>query len=90
MIRQTRHNKLFLYLIILLGFIGGYIYYSQVEIDTLGIVPIQESNLDKLENISIDFDVLDSPTFQELKIFGEYPVLPGVTGKNNIFAPIIR
>lgn len=91
---QQPNNQIVLrmVLIIVLGFGIGYFYYSQWAVPAR--VPIGppltpgEDNLKIFENVKIDFSVLEENKYKVLKIFGEFPVNPGVTGKKDIFAPI--
>lgn len=76
--------------IILAGLIGGYIYYSQTPVETSPIQTVSisaDDNLSKFKDLKFDFSILDDARFQALKIFGESPVLPGSTGRTDIFAP---
>ena len=81
--------KLILYIIILLGFAGGYVFYTQGTVEEI-FVPLAEENdsIDGLKDLNIDFSVLNSEKLKSLKIFGEFPIQPGQTGKRDIFAPI--
>ena len=78
--------------IVLIGVIGGYLYYSQIIAPSK--VPIvlpdipKDDILSKFKDLkSLDFSVLSNPTFRSLKMFGEVPVLPGQTGRTDLFAP---
>ena len=46
-----------------------------------------KDDLAMFENLTIDFSILDDTRFRSLRVFGESPVRPGVTGKRDIFAP---
>jgi hypothetical protein len=81
-------NKLAQGFIIVLSIAGGYYYYSNY------ITPIElpappAGKIENLEKIAKDLDlkILDSAKFKSLKINGENPVNPGITGKRNIFSP---
>lgn len=84
-------NKSLMSLILVIAFAVGYLYYSQsIKPAQLPINPLPLTGKDDLvsfENLSINFDILDDKNFKSLKIFGESPVKPGVTGKKDIFAP---
>lgn len=78
--------------IILFGLIGGYLYYSQLirpnkQAITVTEVPRQDV-LSKFKDIrSFNFEIFNRDYFKALKILGEAPVLPGATGRSDIFAP---
>ena len=72
-------------------FAVGYLYYSQfIQPAQLPIGPGPLSERDDLtmfKDLTIDFSILDDARLKSLKVFGESPVKPGVTGKRDIFAP---
>lgn len=76
----------------LFGLIGGYLYYSQLirpnkQAITVTEVPRQDV-LSKFKDIrSFNFEIFNRDYFKALKILGEAPVLPGATGRSDIFAP---
>ncbi|MBI4158612.1 MAG: hypothetical protein HY505_03295 [Candidatus Yanofskybacteria bacterium] len=78
-------------LILVVAFAIGYLYYSQsIQPAQLPIDPIPLSTRDDLamfKDLTIDFSILDDARFKSLRIFGESPVKPGITGKRDIFAP---
>ena len=87
---QPSQNKMLIALIVVLGFAAGYIFYSQFT----GPAPAPEppivfgrDDLKKFETLQINFSVLDNAKYKTLEVFGESPVVPGTTGKKNIFAP---
>ncbi len=88
---QSNQNKLLLALIIILGFAAGYIYYSQfIVFSAPNIAPppiSSKDDLKKFETLKINFSILDNAKYKSLEVFGESPVVPGVTGKKDIFAP---
>ena len=83
-------SKLILYLILLLGFVGGYLYNANLD-HTSSIAPLPSgvtaTGLDSLETLRINYAVLQNAEFGALRIFGEFPVPTTATGKQNIFAP---
>lgn len=93
MITPTKNltSPVILFGIVALGLIVGYFYYAQafqgqvVEITPFSIAP--EDNLTKFKDLSFNFGPFDDIKFKSLKIFGESPVQPGVTGRVDIFAP---
>ncbi len=84
-----QNNNLTLIAIIIFGLFAGYVYYvnapSEIIIDQS--LSGRTDDLKALENIGINFSSLDVNKINDLSVFGEYPVDPGVTGKRNIFAP---
>jgi len=78
-------------LILVVAFAAGYLFYSQfIQPAQLPIDPIPLSakeDLTMLKDLTIDFSILDDSRFKSLRVFGESPVRPGVTGKRDIFAP---
>jgi len=87
---NTTNNSMML-LILVIAFAIGYLYYSQsIQPAQLPIDPIPLSARDDLvifKDITIDLSILDDTRFKSLRVFGESPVKPGVTGKRDIFAP---
>jgi hypothetical protein len=78
--------------IVLLGLVGGYIYYSQVIKPAKVPIVLRDipkgDSLEKFKTFdSFDFSVLDNSSFKGLKILGDIPVDPGVTGRTDLFAP---
>lgn len=75
-------------LIVLLGFVLGWFYNSQVD-TTIDIEPVpinyQLGTLANLEKIDIDYSALTSDQFQELQVFGDLPVNPQAGGKADLF-----
>jgi hypothetical protein len=84
----SQQGKIILYLIILLGLVGGYMYNAQF--DPTEVVPefplgINQSALTSLGNLKVDYRVLQNPDFETLRIFGSFPVPTSAPGKNNPF-----
>ena len=91
MATTTNQNTLIFTLIVLLGTMVGYLYYSKsiVPAEQLIAAPtVSNDDLRIFENINLDFSVLNNNKYKSLQKFGESPVNPGVTGKKDIFAPI--
>lgn len=86
MARQKTSNIMGI-LIIIIGLLAGYIYYTNLIKPTVPSAPREYTDLLKLRQVSFDFSVVEREAFKNLKIFGESPVKPGVTGRKNIFAP---
>jgi len=82
-------EKVILTLIIIVGLVGGYFYYSSVASIEQSIIlkPVIGKDLEQFKNISLDFSIFDKIGFKELKIFGESPVRAGQEGKTDLFAP---
>ena len=78
--------------IVLLGIVGGYIYYSQVIAPskipiTLPDIPGNDS-LSKFKDLkTFNFIIFNDATFRSLKTLGDIPVEPGTTGRTDLFAP---
>ena len=82
-------NRLIPFLIILVGLIGGYVYYSNSYSEEPFPLPvnIQKSTLESFRDLIIDFSILDDAVYRSLRVFGELPVTPGVSGKSDSFSP---
>jgi hypothetical protein len=46
---------------------------------------LQLTTLRPLRNLDINFSLLDDPQLQDLRAYGELPVIPGSGGKENPF-----
>ena len=88
---QQPANKSIMMLIVVVAFAIGYLFYSQsIQPAQLPINPPPLSardDLAKFKDLTIDFSILDDSRFKSLRVFGESPVRPGVTGKRDLFAP---
>ncbi len=77
--------------IVLLGFAFGYFYYSQSLSDAIPQVPPilipKNDTLTLFKDLKFNFAILDSSDFRSLRVLGESPVVPGSTGRVDIFAP---
>lgn len=84
-------SAVILLLIVAFGFIAGYFFYSQNPQDKTANIPPSRVALDdslvKFRTLKLNFSAFDDLTFKTLRIFGESPVLPGTTGRADIFAP---
>lgn len=86
---SNRQTKLIILLIIFLGFVAGYIYYSRFTGSSTDIAPLADDSKDTLrqfKDLRFDFQVFNSPSLKTLKVFGEAPVIPDKTGRINPFA----
>lgn len=88
MAQSLRQSALLGYLIMALGLMGGFLYYSQLDFSS--DVPAieqrhQMANMKGLENIKIDYRILQNDEFQQLRIFGQILVKPQGNGKENPF-----
>ncbi|GEM_PF-1641850 len=89
--QNNQTTPLVVSLILVLGFALGYFYYSQWAVPAR--VPVEpppvagRDDLNKFQNLKIDFSILDNKKYKALQIFGESPVNPGITGKKDLFAP---
>ena len=75
-------------LIAIAGLALGYFYYASLPPVTITDLPqdIKTSGLNNFKDVRLDVKTLDKPQFQSLKIYGESPVIPGITGKTDIFS----
>jgi hypothetical protein len=88
--KKTTTNKLLLILIVVVGFCGGYFYYSQFVTESSVVTSPFAGKRDDLtvfKDFKLNTTVLESSTYRMLQIFGELPVIPGSSGKQNPFAP---
>lgn len=87
--QKTSTERLIMILIVAVGIVGGYFYYSSVA--SLSVVkiskPVISKDLEQFKKIKLDMSIFDKMTFKELKIFGESPVRRGDEGKTDLFAP---
>lgn len=76
-------------ILVIFGLLGGYLYYANISASLVIEPPLggKANDLDKFENLNINFASLDIEKVSDFNIYGEYPVNPGITGKRNIFAP---
>lgn len=85
---STKQNTSLLYLIMLLGFVLGFLYNSRVD-PTAGVPPVdvrhQMTSLRGLESARIDASLVSSEQFKELRVFGSLPVQPVGNGKSDPF-----
>jgi hypothetical protein len=89
-IQKQKQSPVVLVAIVLAGIVGGYLYYSQVlqQISPPQVPQISASDtLAKFKEIKFDFSIFDNAQFKALKTIGESPVQPGITGKDDLFAP---
>ena len=84
-------NNNFIFIVIaIIGLVVGNFYYSSFTSETF-VTPALNGQVDDLsgfEDINLDVSDLQKNQINSLRIFGEYPVNPGLTGKRNLFAPI--
>ena len=81
-------NPFILLLIVVLGGMVGYFLYSQKVSGEISSLPseIQDESYLKFKDMRFDFSLFQQKQFQSLKIFGEYPIKTGVTGKQDPFS----
>lgn len=86
---QKSTEKIIIFLLVVIGFVGGYFYYSSVASLSVREIekPVISKDLEQFKNIKFDLSIFDKMTFKELKIFGESPVKRGEEGKTDLFAP---
>ena len=89
--KQRSQGRTMLILLSLVGIIAGYLFYTQtIKNQPIDIPPLairEQDELSEFENFNLDFSAFDNLSYKSLRIFGEAPVLPGVTGRPNMFAP---
>lgn len=84
------NNNFILIIIVIVGLVAGNFYYSTFTSETY-VAPALNGQIDDLSSfasISIDVSSLQKDQINSFRIFGEYPVNPGSSGKRNLFAPI--
>lgn len=86
MARSAKIN-MFGLLIVLLGLIVGVIYYFGLIKPESPITPKTYADLLEFRTVRFNFSVLENESFENLETFGDIPVRPGVTGREDIFAP---
>lgn len=88
---SSQNSRLYFGLIILLGLFLGYLLYTSklIPLSALPaepVLPPDSGIAAKIENLRLNFGVFDNIIFKELRIFGDIPVRPGVTGKADPFS----
>lgn len=88
MTTPTKQGSVLLYVIMIFGFITGYLYSMQS--DPVAAVPVldnrfQLTSLKNLEGARIDESVFSNDQYKALRIFGSLPVQAGGGGKDNPF-----
>ncbi len=81
-------NPIMLVLIVVLGIIVGYVMYSQTSGESVD-VPLSvagDTSYVKFKDLHFDFSLFQNQQFNSLVIYGEYPIQPGVVGKQDPFA----
>ena len=77
-------------LLIILGAVGGYLYFSQIIKPDIQSPVVQLEGKEvssQFKDLKLDFSLFDRKEFKEFTIFGESPVKPGSAGKADLFAP---
>lgn len=84
------NNNFIILVIIVIGLTAGYFYYSSFPSEITINPPLngKVDDLTQLSTMDLNFSSLSQSKLDALKIFGEYPVNPGATGKRDLFAPI--
>ena len=81
-------NKLIPYLLILVGLVGGYFYSSAID-PTASVPPVPAnvatSDLAQKKRLKVNYSILQNETYEDLRIFGPYPVPTFAPGTNNPF-----
>ena len=89
---KSSTDNLFAGLIIFVGLVLGYLLYSSYPDGLFGAVaatlaPKLDDLGQRVEKLDLRFTVLDRIASSQLEIFGEIPVTPGTTGKEDLFSP---
>lgn len=50
-------------------------------------LPPAAKEIQDLKNLNVDFGVLDDGQYRSLQVYGDLPVIPGISGKRDLFAP---
>ena len=77
-----------LYVIMVFGFVMGYLYNLQtVPADAVPVLDnrFELTSLKNLQGAKIDQSVFTSEQYKALRVFGSLPVQPGSDGKDNPF-----
>lgn len=90
---KQKRLRIFVYAFFIILIITGLVIYfgfiRQPEAGPTILTSTSPSPAQELvKKISIDWDFLESEIIQELRFFGEHPVKPGETGRENPFLPI--
>ncbi len=90
--KHSNRNLFYQTAIILLGILLGYFWYGQFgagSLDPIVVTDVQPNDtLSKFRDLKFfDFKIFGEPSFRGLIVNGEAPVIPGVTGRTDIFAP---
>ncbi len=86
---SKRQDRMTTLLLVLVGIVAGYLYYSQVSSNSVTLYPPLRADandsLSQFKNINLNYQIFDSAQIKTLRTFGANPVLPGQTGKTDIF-----
>jgi hypothetical protein len=84
----VKQSPLLLYLIMVLGLVLGFLYNSQTD-PAAEVTPVpidlQLTTLQSLDGLKIDYALLESEQFRQLRVFGQLPVDPNGGGKEDPF-----
>jgi len=84
----SRQSPIILYLIMVLGFVLGFLYNSQMDPSAAApaLLPkFQITSLKGLDTLRIDYSILEQSQFKELRIFGQLPVQASNGGSSDPF-----
>lgn len=90
--RQKGTSVIIQLIIIIVGIVGGYFYYSQIIKPNEGRITVTNistsDTLSRFKDVNtFDFATFADVGFRSLKIIGEAPVQPVTGGRTDIFAP---
>jgi hypothetical protein len=84
----SRQSPVLLYLIMVLGLVLGFLYTTQTD-PASSVQPVESryqlTSMRGLENIRIDYSLLSTEQFQQLRTFGAFPLTPESGGSGNPF-----
>jgi len=87
--KKNNTEKIILVMIMVIGIVSGYFYYTSIGSSNIISPPkvVLNKTLAKIGSIDFDFSIFEKIGFKELRIFGESPVRPGTEGRADLFAP---
>ncbi|MBX4211620.1 MAG: hypothetical protein KW806_02395 [Candidatus Yanofskybacteria bacterium] len=87
--KNPTQSNLIIYLVVVVGFVAGFLYNSQLSTPVTIPAVSQEGadTLRTLQNLKINYGMLDNASYKALSVFGELPVVAGPGGKSDPFAP---
>lgn len=86
---SSQQSLLITVLIVIVGFVGGYLYNSSVgSMESVPTLPAAANeSFKRLKDLKINFDLLNDPLYKALQINGQFPVDSSSAGKRDPFVP---